>query len=107
MIVQVRYMAQLRRMAGLQAEAVEVAERCTIAALVAQLAEARPALGSVLHSPSLLVFVGDEQAHAEQILHPGDEILLMTPIAGGDLAYSCDMLDIPRIPLERKREERT
>ena len=104
MIVEVRYMAQLRRTAGLSAEAVEVEEGCTITAFVTHLAGARPALRGVLQSPSLLVFVGDEQARDEQVLRPGDEILLMTPIAGGDLVYSCDRVDIPRIP---RGEERT
>ena len=84
MIVQVRYMAQLRRTAGLSAEAVEVTEGCTVAGFVSQLAEERPAMRAVLESPSLLTFVGDEQARDEQVLRAGDEILLMTPIAGGD-----------------------
>ena len=84
MIVQVRYMAQLRHAAGRTGEAVESDEGGTIATLVAHLAETRPALSHVLHSPTLLVFVGDEQARHEQVLRDGDEILLMTPIAGGD-----------------------
>ncbi len=83
MIVQVRYLAQLRHAAGRTGEAVEIGEGGTVADLVAHLAEARPALRNVLHSPTLLVFVRDEQAQTGYILRPGDEIILMTPIAGG------------------------
>ena len=84
MIVQVRYMAQLRHSAGRATEAVELSEGCTVATLLTHLAETRPGLHNILQSPTLLVFVGDEQARREQVLRAGDEILLMTPIAGGD-----------------------
>jgi molybdopterin converting factor small subunit len=83
-ILQIRYLAQLRLAAGRSAEAVEVEEGCTVARLAAHLAETRPELRSVLASPTLLTFVGDEQARPGQILRAGDEIILMTPIAGGD-----------------------
>ena len=83
MIVQVRYLAQLRHAAGRSGEAIEIDEGRTVADLVAHLAESRPALRNVLHSPTLLVFVGDEQAPMGHPLRPGDEIILMTPIAGG------------------------
>jgi molybdopterin converting factor small subunit len=85
-ILQVRYLAQLRNAAGRSAEAVEVEEGCTVAMLAARLAEAHPELQPVLSSPTLLTFVGDEQAQPGQILCAGDEIILMTPIAGGDWA---------------------
>ena len=84
MILQIRYLAQLRHAAGRSAEAVEVEEGCTVAMLAARLAEMRPALRGVLSSPTLLTFVGDEQARPGQVLRAGDEILLMTPISGGD-----------------------
>ena len=100
MIVQVRYMAQLRQAAGRSTEAVKVEEGCTVATLVAYLAETRPALLNILHSPTLLVFVGDEQARHEQVLRDGDEILLMTPIAGGDHSAK---VDTPRIPTGDER----
>lgn len=83
MIVQVRYLAQLRQAAGRSGEAVEIDEGGTVGDLLAHLAEARPALRVVLHSATLLVFVGDEQAPTGHVLRPGDEIILMTPIAGG------------------------
>ena len=84
MIVRVRYLAQLRNAAGRSTEAVEVHEGSTVSMLLTHLAEARPELQSVLQSPTLLVFVGDEQARPGHPLRPNDEILLMTPIAGGD-----------------------
>ena len=86
MIVRVRYLAQLRNAAGRTTENVEVEEGSTVTTLIAYLGQVRPELQSVLRSPTLLVFVGDEQARAGHLLRPGDEIILMTPIAGGDRA---------------------
>ena len=83
MIVRVRYLAQARQAAGRSAEEVEVEDGCTVAALSARLAEAGPALRSVLAAPTRLTFVGDEQAGAGQVLREGDEIIFTTPIAGG------------------------
>ena len=86
MIVRVRYLAQLRHAAGRSGEEVEIEDGSTVVGLLSRLAEARPELRAVLQSPTLLVFVGDEQARADRLLRAGDEIILMTPIAGGDLA---------------------
>ena len=83
MIVRVRYLAQVRHAAGRSAEEVEVEDGCTVAALAARLAEARHTLRGVLASPTLLTFVGDEQARAGQVLGEGDEIIFTTPISGG------------------------
>ena len=84
MIVQVRYLGQLRQAAGRSAEAVEVEDRCTVAMLAARLTSERPELCGVLSSPAVLTFVGDEQARPGQVLVEGDEIIFMTPIAGGE-----------------------
>ena len=84
MIVQVRYLGQLRQAVGRSTEAVEVEDGCTVAMLVARLTKERPELCGVLASPAVLTFVGDEQAKPGQILREGDEIIFMTPIGGGE-----------------------
>ncbi len=89
MKVGVRYLAQLRQAAGRTVEQVEWPGPATLAGLVAALAERHPSLRDVLLDPagapraSVLVFVGDEQAGPDRPLSEGDEVTLMTPIAGG------------------------
>ncbi|MFO0878536.1 MAG: MoaD/ThiS family protein [Gemmataceae bacterium] len=91
MIVRVRFHAQLRQKVGQVTQTVALPSGATIHYLLGQLARTHPAAGALLleaagkKSPSLLVFVGDEQATADQPLAEGDEIILMTPIAGGGL----------------------
>ena len=84
MIVQVRYLGQLRQAVGRSAEAVEVEAGCTAAMLATRLTKERPELCGVLSSPAVLIFVGDEQARPTRVLGEGDEIIFMTPIAGGE-----------------------
>ena len=84
MIVQVRYLGQLRQAVGRSSEAVEVEEGCTVAVLVARLTTERPELCGVLSSPAVLIFVRDEQARPTRVLGEGDEIIFMTPISGGE-----------------------
>ena len=89
MKVAVRYMAQLRQAAGVTTEVVEAAT--TLADLLGVLADRRgAALRRLLlrddgpPQPTLLVFVGDEQANvAGTTLREGDEVTLLSPIAGG------------------------
>ena len=90
MTVIVRYLAQLRRLAGRSIERLDLAGPCTLAGLVAALAERHPELSAVLVDdqgqgrPSVLVFVGDEQASPDRPLSDGDEVTLLAPIAGGE-----------------------
>jgi molybdopterin converting factor small subunit len=92
MKVVVRYLAQLKQAAGRASEAVEVEAPCPAHELVARLAERHgPPLRPLLLTPAgrlqptVLVFVGDQQVGAgqERLLRDGDELTLLTPIAGG------------------------
>ena len=89
MNVVVRYLAQLKHAAGLPSEAVAVEPGCTVADLLGLLAAHHRSLRALLLDDAqrpqrtLLVFVGDEQARADRVLSAGDEVTLMTPIAGG------------------------
>jgi molybdopterin converting factor small subunit len=89
MNVVVRYFGQLRRAAGRGEERASLPDPSSVADLVKHLAQNNERLRGVLLDnegevrASLLVFVGDEQAGKQRPLTDGDEVTLMTPIAGG------------------------
>jgi molybdopterin converting factor small subunit len=89
MNIEVRYLAQLRPAAGRGAETVEAPDGCTVAALLRLLAGRGERLRAVLLDQqgdvraTILAFVGEEQAERDRVLRDGDEVTLMTPIAGG------------------------
>jgi molybdopterin converting factor small subunit len=89
MNVAVRYLAQLRQRAGCSAEQLALPGPCTVAEAVSELAARREPLRGVLLDaggsvqPTILVFVGDEQVGRDHVVRAGDELTLMTPIAGG------------------------
>lgn len=92
MRISVHYMAQLRQAAGKSQEEIELAEPCSLEALLLQLADARGGvLGRFLRDDrgrvpaTLLVFVGETQVDPseERLLRDGDRITFLTPIAGG------------------------
>ena len=92
MQITVHYMAQLKRLAGVAKESIDVPTPPTLKALLSSLAErhdealARALLddaGRPQHA--LLVFHGDEQIRDDftRALSDGDELTLLTPMAGG------------------------
>ena len=90
MQVTVHYFAQLRRAAGCTVERVDVEPGSTIAALFARLGtlHGESVRALLLGSdgtphPSLLVFVGEQPAELSQPLRDGDEVTILTPMAGG------------------------
>jgi molybdopterin converting factor small subunit len=89
MRLSVRYMAQLKQAAGVGLEPVEVDEGSTVATLLAHLAARHGALGRLLLSergdpqPTLLVFLGEEQADPATLLRDGQVVTPLSPIAGG------------------------
>jgi molybdopterin converting factor small subunit len=90
MQVTVHYVAQLRRAAGCATERVNVDADGTVATLLDRLSanhgdSVRTLLVGAdgMPHPSLLVFVGEQPAAASQPLHDGDEVTVLTPIAGG------------------------
>jgi len=91
MKVTVRYMAQLRLAAGVAVEEVKLGEALSLVDLLRALATNHgPALerlllaGNGTPQPTLLAFVGDDQADwREAKLKEGDSVTLLSPIAGG------------------------
>ena len=87
--VVVRYLAQLRQLAGRADDRLTLAGPCTVADLVRRLASSDDRLRHVLLDDrgevrgSILIFIGDDQADRNCLVNDGDEITLMTPIAGG------------------------
>jgi molybdopterin converting factor small subunit len=89
MRLSVRYMAQLKHAAGVGSEQVELDGACTVAGLVAHLAGRNGNLCRLLlderggPQPTILVFLGDEQAGPATPLREGAVVTLLSPMAGG------------------------
>lgn len=81
----VKYLAQLKRAAGIASEEIEVEAGCTVSSLLAMLARRAERTVGRFYSPALLVFVGEDLARpeAERPLQDGDVITLLPPMAGG------------------------
>jgi molybdopterin converting factor small subunit len=85
MRVTVQYMAQLKRLAGCSRETLELAGPSTLGDLLNALAGPpySPDFRAQVSQRSLLFFVGDEPAARERVLHDGDCVTILTPMAGG------------------------
>ena len=85
MRITVRYMAQVKRAAGVAAEQVELPDSCLLRDLLARLAERHGEPLRQLLGPALLIFVGDEQANPGEAvaLKDGDVVTVLAPMAGG------------------------
>lgn len=87
----VKYSAQLRQMAGTACEELELSTNCELAGALERLVEQRTALRPFLFDstgglrPSLLLCLGAEQVQPARCrpLKDGDELSLLSPIAGG------------------------
>lgn len=90
MQVTVHYLAQLRRAAGCASERLDVELGMTVCDLFRRLAEIHGGAFRTLllgencrPHPSLLIFVGEQPADLAGVLREGDEITILTPMAGG------------------------
>ena len=90
MHVTVHYFAQLRRAVDRTEERVEMEPGSTVARLLRRLSDLHgEAVRSLLlgadgaSRPSLLVFIDEQPADPETELGDGDEVTLLTPMAGG------------------------
>jgi len=90
--ITVQYLTQLKQAAGRQTESVELPENADIAQLLDVVADKHSARmrqllfssdGSVL--PAILIFVNDQQVRLRGFnpLREGDDVTLLSPIAGG------------------------
>jgi molybdopterin converting factor small subunit len=79
--IRVRLGAGLSRFAGSPLLALEVPDGGSIEDLFAALGERHPELAPAL--PSALPVVGGTHVERDAALHPGDEVALLIPVAGG------------------------
>jgi molybdopterin synthase catalytic subunit/molybdopterin synthase sulfur carrier subunit len=79
--IRVRLGAGLSRFAGSPLLALEVPDGGSIEDLYAALGERHPELAPAL--PSALPVVGGTHVERDTALHPGDEVALLIPVAGG------------------------
>lgn len=90
MQITVHYLAQLKRLAAVASENIDVPTGCTLSQLLTRLAEGRDSgfRNIVLDAdgaphPSLLIFLNDHQTTGSPTFREGDRITLLTPMAGG------------------------
>jgi molybdopterin converting factor small subunit len=81
MRIDVRLGSGLSRLAGGAWLAVDVAEGATVGDVLARVAQERPATAAAL--PSALTVVHGSQVGGERVLADGDELAVLTPVAGG------------------------
>ena len=81
MRIDVRLGSGLARLAGGAWLAVDVAEGATVGDVLARVAQERPALAGGLSSA--LTVVRGTQVGGERVLAAGDELAVITPVAGG------------------------
>ncbi|MBQ16874.1 MAG: hypothetical protein CMJ65_07090 [Planctomycetaceae bacterium] len=93
MNVTVEYAAQVKQVAGIGSESIELAAPCTIAELARQVAERHGGpLSNILldgeGAPrrSILVFLGEDQVRWDDdstLVRDGDTVTLLSPVSGG------------------------
>ena len=91
MQINLRYLGQIKRAAGVPQESLEVAANCSLTSVLTTLATQREPLRTFLlneagvRRPTLLVTLGEKMLNAtdDPPLHDGDTLTLMTPMAGG------------------------
>jgi molybdopterin converting factor small subunit len=81
MRIDVRLGSGLSRLAGGPRLAVDVTDGATVGDVLGRVAEERPALAAGL--PSALTVVHGTQVGGERVLADGDELAVLTPVAGG------------------------
>jgi molybdopterin converting factor small subunit len=81
MRIDVRLGSGLSQLAGGPRLAVDVAAGATVDDLLARVAHERPAIAAGL--PSALTVVHGVQVGGERVLAEGDEVAVLTPVAGG------------------------
>jgi molybdopterin converting factor small subunit len=81
MRIDVRLGSGLSQIAGGPRLAVDVEPGATVDELLARVAEERPAIAAGL--PAAMAVVHGIQVGGERVLAEGDEVALLTPVAGG------------------------
>jgi len=89
MTITVRLQAQARQLAGTGVVRLDLPTGASVSDAVTRLVEIHPALARLLLTqkgqvqPTLLLFRGDDQATANDVLAEGEELTVLAPMAGG------------------------
>ena len=81
MKARVQFYAQLRDLAGIREQDVDLAEGATVGDLLSQIYAQYPSLRA--HDKSILIGAGVEFVDRNYELKPGEEISIMPPVQGG------------------------
>jgi MoaD family protein len=81
MRVKVRFLANYRELVGSGEKLLELEDGATVGTLLNELYRQFPRLGE--HREEVLVSVNKKQAQERQMLHDGDEAVLLPPAIGG------------------------
>ncbi len=82
-MIEVRFFAMLKRLAGTPRKEYVLAEPITVLELKQMLGRDIPALAPVLEGRSLLVSVNEEFALDDELVADGDVVGLLPPFSGG------------------------
>jgi len=82
-MVEIRFFAMLKRLAGMERKEYELTGPLTVSELKEMLSRDIPVLAPVLEGRSLLISVNEEFAGDDDIVSDGDVIGLLPPFSGG------------------------
>ncbi len=80
-MLKVRFLANYRELVGRSEWLLELPEGATVGSLVDETLRQFPRLRE--HKEELIISVNKKQASARQVLHEGDEAVLLPPAVGG------------------------
>jgi MoaE-MoaD fusion protein len=93
MKIQVRYFAVFRERLGRDEELLELPEGATVAAAIAELGARHPAIADL--SGRFQTAVNQAMEPRDTVLHEGDELALIPPVAGGSTERHAAIVEAP------------
>jgi len=81
LIVKVLYFASAQGLTNLKSESMQLKEGSSVADLIAEMLRLHPDLKSI--EPTMRYSVNFEIAESNSLLHDGDEVAVLPPVAGG------------------------
>jgi MoaE-MoaD fusion protein len=85
-MITIKLFGMMKSLANQQSDlAVSLKAGCVVRDLVQVLQRSYPQIGELIQKKKVLVSVNQEIAHEDTVIHPGDEVALLPPFAGGTL----------------------
>jgi molybdopterin converting factor subunit 1 len=82
-MLQVKFFAMLRGIAGVESKEYDIGASVTVAELKERILADIPALATALESRSILISVNQEIVHDSDTVSDGDEVAFLPPFSGG------------------------